>query len=110
MQSPLSVSPDLMRAAPTLAPGSANAPTAQMRQTAEEFEASFLSFMLKPMFEGIETDGPFGGGHAESTWRSFMIDAMARETSRAGGIGLADTVMAEMMRMQEASAAQGAPA
>jgi Rod binding domain-containing protein len=71
-----------------------------MRETAEQFEASFLSQMLKPMFEGIDTDGPLGGGEAEGTWRSFMIDAMARQTVRAGGIGLADTVVAEMIRMQ----------
>ena len=73
----------------------------QMRKTAEAFEASFLSQMLKPMFEGIQTDGPFGGGEAEATWRSFLIDAMAKQTVKAGGVGLADTVMSEMLKMQE---------
>ncbi|MDP3405509.1 MAG: rod-binding protein [Brevundimonas sp.] len=71
-----------------------------MRATAERFETSFLAQMLKPMFEGLDTDGPFGGGEAEGTWRSFLIDAMAEQTVRAGGIGLADTVVAEMVRMQ----------
>jgi len=74
--------------------------TPRMRETAERFETSFLSQMLKPMFEGLETDGPFGGGEAEGTWRGFLIDAMAEQTVRAGGIGLADTVVAEMIRMQ----------
>lgn len=73
----------------------------RMRETAEAFEASFLSQMLKPMFEGLSTDGPFGGGEAEATWRSFLIDAMAKTTVQAGGVGLADTVMAEMIKMQE---------
>ena len=77
-----------------------NAETPRMRETAEKFEASFLSQMLKPMFEGLSTDGPFGGGEAEGTWRSFMIDEMAKQTVRAGGIGLADTVVSEMIRMQ----------
>jgi len=94
--SDLSVSADLLAPAPT-APGAASA---RMRETAESFEASFLAQMLKPMFEGLSTDGPFGGGEAEGTWRSFMIDAMARQTVKAGGIGLADTVVAEMVRMQ----------
>lgn len=76
------------------------AETPQMRATAERFETSFLAQMLKPMFEGLDTDGPFGGGEAEGTWRSFLIDAMAEQTVRAGGIGLADTVVAEMVRMQ----------
>ena len=75
--------------------------TARMRETAEAFEASFLSQMLKPMFEGLKTDGPFGGGEAEGTWRGFMIDAMAKQTVRAGGIGLADQVVAQMLKMQE---------
>lgn len=73
----------------------------QMRETAQAFEASFLSQMLKPMFEGLETDGPFGGGEGEATWRSFLIDAMAKQAVKAGGIGLADTVMSEMVKMQE---------
>ena len=72
-----------------------------MRETAQAFEASFLSQMLKPMFEGLSTDGPFGGGQAEETWRGFMIDAMAKQTVRAGGIGLTDQVVSEMLRMQE---------
>ena len=92
----LSISADLL--AP--APAAPNAASARMRETAENFEASFLAQMLKPMFEGLSTDGPFGGGEAEGTWRSFMIDAMAKQTVKAGGIGLADTVVAEMVRMQ----------
>lgn len=84
------------------APGRAD--TARLRATANDFEASFLSQMLKPMFEGLETDGMFGGGSAEETWRGFLIDAMARQTVKAGGIGLSDKVMSEMIRMQEQSA------
>ncbi len=75
--------------------------TARMRETAEQFEASFLSQMLKPMFEGLKTDGIGGGGQAEGQWRSFMIDAMAKQTVQAGGIGLADQVVAQMLKMQE---------
>ena len=77
------------------------AQTARMRRTAEDFETSFMSQMMKPMFEGLSTDGMFGGGEAEATWRSFLIDAMAKQTVKAGGIGLTDTVMAEMIKMQE---------
>ena len=102
----LSVSPDLLNGG-AASPLSAISPAQRerMRKTAEDFEASFLSQMLKPMFEGLKTDGPFGGGEAESTWRSFLIDAMAKQTVNAGGIGLADTVMAEMIKMQSEPAA-----
>ncbi|MDI6623458.1 MAG: rod-binding protein [Brevundimonas sp.] len=96
--SDLAVSPSLLQPPPA-----APVATARMRETAEAFEASFLSQMLKPMFEGLSTDGPFGGGEAESTWRGFMIEAMAKQTARSGGIGLADQVVAQMLKMQEQS-------
>lgn len=83
------------------APAAPAAPTARMRETADAFEASFLSQMLKPMFEGLSTDGPFSGGDAEGTWRGFLVEAMAKQTVRSGGIGLADQVVAQMVRMQE---------
>lgn len=95
--SDLAVSPALLQSTPAAPSGN---DARRMRETAEQFEASFLSQMLKPMFEGLDTNGLFGGGEAEATWRSFLIDAMAQQTVRAGGIGLADTVMAEMIRMQ----------
>tara|TARA_R110002051_G_scaffold20499_7_gene55854 strand:+ start:3706 stop:4008 length:303 start_codon:yes stop_codon:yes gene_type:complete len=98
IMSDLAVSPSLLM--PTAAP---NAAPARMRETAEAFEASFLSQMLKPMFEGLSTEAPFGGGEAEATWRGFLVDAMAKQTARAGGIGLADKVLAEMLKMQEQS-------
>lgn len=90
-----------LTAAPT-ATQAAN--TARIRKTAEDFETSFLSQMLKPMFDGLSTDGEFNGGQAEGTWRSFMIDAMAKQAVKAGGIGLTGTVMTEMLKMQERGA------
>jgi flagellar protein FlgJ len=88
-------------ALPPPQPAAAAREAARMRETAEQFEASFLSQMLKPMFEGLKTDGIGGGGEAEGQWRSFMIDAMAKQTVQAGGIGLADQVVAQMLKMQE---------
>jgi peptidoglycan hydrolase FlgJ len=86
----------------TLPPAAAPAViTARMRETAEAFETSFLSQMLKPMFEGLSTEAPFGGGEAEGTWRGFLVDAMAKQAVRGGGIGLADQVVAQMLKMQE---------
>lgn len=73
----------------------------QMRETAESFEATFLAQMLKPMFQGLSTEAPFGGGSAEETWRSFMVDEMAKKVVKSGGIGLSGPVMNEMLKMQE---------
>lgn len=101
--SDLTVSPDLLRGPAT--PGvTTGGSTERMRETAQRFEASFLAEMLKPMFEGLSTEAPFGGGDAEATWRSFMVEAMAKQTAKAGGVGLADHVLGEMIRMQEQGA------
>lgn len=99
---PLALSPDLLHGAPARPATPRNHEA--MRRTAEAFEASFLSQMLKPMFEGLSTEAPFGGGEGEAVWRSFLIDAMAQQTVKAGGLGLADSVMAQMIRMQEQGA------
>lgn len=99
MSDPVVVSPDLLRSAapPRVLPD-------RMRDTAQAFEASFVAQMLRPMFEGVSTEAPFGGGEAEATWRGFLIDEMGKQVARAGGIGVADHVMAQMIRMQEMQA------
>lgn len=72
------------------------------RKAAEDFEAVFISEMLKPMFEGLSTDGMFGGGPAEGIWRSMMIQEVGKSIAQKGGLGLANHIQAEMLRMQEA--------
>ncbi len=57
--------------------------------------------MLQPMFEGLSTAAPFGGGEGEGAFRSFLVDAMAKQMAKAGGIGLAPTIEREMIRMQQ---------
>lgn len=73
----------------------------QVKETAKDFEAVFISQMMAPMFEGLETDGYFGGGQAEGMYRSLMIDEIGKSVARRGGIGIADSVAREMMKMQE---------
>lgn len=99
----LSLPADLLKPVGQAAERLSGAAGNKIRQTAQDFEATFLAQMMKPMFDGLSTEAPFGGGHAEETWRGFMLDEMAKKTVAAGGIGLADTVMREMLRMQEQS-------
>ncbi|MFP5448820.1 MAG: rod-binding protein [Alphaproteobacteria bacterium] len=72
----------------------------QIEKTAEDFEAAFLSIMMQQMFTASEVSAPFGGGQAENQFRSFLTEAFARETTKSGGIGLADTVAREMLKLQ----------
>ncbi|MGF1641369.1 MAG: rod-binding protein [Rhodospirillales bacterium] len=84
----------------------AEADPARVRRVAEEFEAFFLAQMLKPMFSGVEAEAPFGGGFGEEMWRSLQIEQYGKALVRAGGIGLADTVMREMLRAQQQAPAE----
>jgi Rod binding domain-containing protein len=74
-----------------------------VRRVAVEFEAIFLSEMLAPMFEGLETDGLGGGGMGEEIFRPMLVERYAEALSRAGGVGIADSIVRELMRLQEAS-------
>ncbi len=72
------------------------------RQAAEDFEAFFISQMLADMFAGIDTDPLFGGGPGETVFRSLMIDEYGKSVASSGGVGIADSVMREIIRLQEA--------
>lgn len=73
---------------------------AAARKAAEDFESVFVAQMMEPMFQGLKTDGMFGGGSGEGVFRSLMIQEVGKEISAGGGIGIADSVYGEMLRMQ----------
>lgn len=73
----------------------------EARQQAEEFESVFLHTFVEQMFQGIKTEGPFTGGSSEEIYRSMMSEEYAKSITRAGGIGLADHVYAEILKAQQ---------
>ena len=86
------------RAAPIVA---ANASPDEQRAAAVDFEQFFIAQMLDHMFSGIATDGPFGGGNGERIFRSLLNTEYAKIIGRAGGVGIADAVHKEILRLQE---------
>jgi peptidoglycan hydrolase FlgJ len=74
---------------------------AAVRAVSEEFEAVFLATMMQHMFAGVATDGPFGGGRSEETWRSLLIEEYGKSIASAGGIGIADQISRELLALQE---------
>ena len=82
----------------------ANTTASEQRATAVEFEQFFIAQMLEHMFSGIPTDGPFGGGNGESIFRSMLNTEYAKIISASGGIGIADAVQREILRLQESEA------
>jgi flagellar protein FlgJ len=71
-------------------------------KVAREFEAAFLGQMLQPMFTNIDAASPFSGGAAEQTFRPMLINEFANALSAKGGVGVADAVLREMVRIQMA--------
>ncbi|ATR20805.1 Chemotactic signal-response protein cheL [Roseomonas mucosa] len=80
-----------------------------MREAARKFEAQALGALLQPAFATV-SGGSFGGGAAEGQWRPMLVDAYAEAWSRQGGIGLAASVLQEMLRAQSANASANASA
>lgn len=76
--------------------------TAKIAKTAREFEAFFVSQMVGHMFDGIKTDGLFGGGHGEEMFRSQLIDQYGKLVAARGGFGIAASVARTMIQQQEA--------
>jgi len=70
------------------------------RVVAEEFESMFIAQMLAPMFESLDTDGLTGGGAGERAFRPMLVNEYAKEMAAQGGIGIADQVYTEILRMQ----------
>jgi flagellar protein FlgJ len=75
-----------------------------LRAQAEELEGVFLNTLMKEMFASLHSDSEaMGGGFGEDTWRGMQAEQMAEAVARAGGIGLADAIMSDLLRLQEAS-------
>jgi Rod binding domain-containing protein len=71
-------------------------------QAAQEFEAFFISQVLETLQAGDSLQSAFGGGPGEQAWKSFLNESYADAIARAGGIGLADRLKAEIIALQAA--------
>ena len=73
-----------------------------LRAQAEELEGIFLNTLMKEMFASLHSDSKaMGGGFAEDTWRDMQAEQMADAVSKAGGVGLADALMSDLLKIQE---------
>ena len=73
---------------------------AALEKTSKEFESVFMAQMLKPMWDGIETDGMFGGGTGEDVMRDMLVQEYGKAMVRNDKYGLSPAIMNEMIRMQ----------
>lgn len=95
---------DIARFARKPEPSIQNAKTPQelkAKDTAEEFESMFLAQMLGQMNLGIDPDSAFGGGQGEAAYQSMVSEQYGKSISAMGGIGIADNIYKEILRIQE---------
>lgn len=75
---------------------------AALARVAKRFEAQALGSLLQPVF-GEGPKGLLSGGAAEAQWRPMLVENYARAWSDRGGVGIADAVLRELVRVQAAA-------
>ena len=91
------------RAAKTLDSVKKSKEMAKIEGAAEDFESVFVAEMMKPMFEGISTDAPFGGGKGEEVFRGMLLQEYGKLMAQTGSIGLSTSIRDAMIQMQSAA-------
>ncbi|EHH68803.1 rod-binding protein [Gluconobacter morbifer] len=75
---------------------------AKTLKSAQDFEAMAINQMLQPMFETDDgSQNMFSGGAGEKQFRPMMVEQIAREMEKNGGLGLTDAIDRQMLAMQE---------
>lgn len=76
----------------------------QLKAQARELEGVFINTLMKQMFSGIKTDqNSFGGGFGEETWRGMQAEQLSNQIAEYGGLGIADSLLGDLIAMQEAA-------
>ncbi|MGU3668546.1 rod-binding protein [Methylobacterium sp. A49B] len=71
------------------------------RKTATEFESMFLESSLERLTQSEGTEGPLGeNGMGGGVYRSMLTKEYAGQIVKSGGVGIADSVFREIMKMQ----------
>lgn len=92
-------------AQPSTVQSSAAQPSAERvaaaRRVGTQFEAMALAQFLQPMFATVDMSRSiFGGGSGEAMFRPMLVDEMAKSFADQGGIGLAEAITREILRME----------
>ena len=74
---------------------------AAARRAGEEFESVFLGQMVSQLFAGLGEDPLTGGGAGGNLYRSMMQEQYGKTIARSGGLGIADSVVRQMIKQQE---------
>jgi Rod binding domain-containing protein len=79
-----------------------NPKEAKARKTAQDFESMFLEQTFERLFATGGPDGPLGdNGAGGEVYRSMLVKEYAGNVAKSGGVGIADQVYREILKMQE---------
>jgi Rod binding domain-containing protein len=81
-------------------PPQATANAAKADAAAKDYESVFIAQFLGSMFSGIGSNSLTGGGQGEEMFRSLMVDQYAKGLEAQGGFCLADSMKAQLLKMQ----------
>ena len=72
------------------------------KAVAQDFESVYVSDAFKAMFKDVSVD-PLNGksDNSNETWRDMLIDQYAKDFVKKGGIGIADDIAAQLIKIQE---------
>lgn len=73
----------------------------EVEKTAKDFEAVFISEMLRLMFKDVSADPLFGTTEADTIYRDMLLDKYGEKISNAGGFGIAPHIQNELLKLQE---------
>ena len=81
-----------------------SASKAKAWKTATEFESMFLESSLDRLTQSEGTDGPLGeNGTGGGVYRSMLTKEYAGQIVKSGGVGIADSIFREIIKMQGAA-------
>lgn len=81
---------------------------AKAKKQADDFETMFLEQVTERLAASADTEseGPLGeNGTGGGIYRSQLTQEYAKQIQRAGGIGLSDQIMRDLLKVQEQSSA-----
>ncbi|MEN5081043.1 rod-binding protein [Bosea sp. TWI1241] len=75
--------------------------TAKARKVADDFETVFLENFTQNVMSTSGTEGPLGeNGTGGEVWRSMLTQEYARNLQKAGGLGLSDQILRDLIQVQ----------
>ena len=74
---------------------------AKAKKQADDFETMFLEQMTEKLFASEGTEGPLGeNGTGGEVYRSMLTQEYARHLQKAGGLGLSDQILRDLIQVQ----------